>query len=117
MGKNAPIQSLEDRVVRAFVALGQITELLAVIDRRRDDAGVPGYVRGHDAVLSRVRALFQGDETFTDSISSIETIPGEVDDSEAIHVIQSDLALLRGAVAAFLRVRLAASDRTDLGIA
>ena len=124
MGKNAPILSLDARVVRAFVALAQITELQTAIEKRRDDAGVPGYVRAHNALLERTKSLFQGGggagegTTFLDSIGAIEPISLEVeDDSEAIHVIASDLALLRGAASAFLRVQLTASERADLGIA
>lgn len=122
MGKNAPILTLDGRVVRAFVALAQITELQSAIEKRRDDAGVPGYVRGHNALLERTKSLFQGgggeaEKTFLDSIAAIEPLSLEPeDDSEAIHVVASDLALLRGAVGAFLRVQLSAPERTDLGI-
>lgn len=124
MGKNAPILTLEGRVVRAFVALSQITELQSAIEKRRDDAGVPGYVRGHNALLERTKALFQsggsseGEKTFLDSIGAIEPLSLEPeDDSEAIHGVASDLALLRGAVSAFLRVQLSGPERSDLGIA
>src|SRR5262245_55729615 len=83
MGKNAPILSLDPKVVRAFVALSQITEFQASIEKRRDDAGVPGYVRGYDALLARIRGLFEGDETFRDAIGSLDSLgSGAEDDSE-----------------------------------
>lgn len=119
MGKNAPINTLDNRVVRAFVALSQLTELQATIEKRRDDAGVPGYVAAHNALLERTKALFQGgdEKTFLDAIASIEPLPRETDDdSESIHAVASDLALIRGTVNAFLRVQLSAPERNDLGI-
>ena len=109
---------------KAYIAYGQLNDLLAELSRRLKAAtpdgsygfraASPSYAKSFNVVLRMTKDAFKLDEQFLGSIHEIEELEEAVSPSLPDQVLSRG-SILRGALRAFIMMNMAPTEKTRIG--